>query len=377
MHNKKLNLFLLIFATVFFPRLFCSQKLQPVLERKTYTADGSLNIEKSAYGLSYNLKSKYYTYWNQSHFSTFGFNQEKPVDIKNGHFLDMEIRDFLPQKAFISVNMAKLKLYLFPFDSNNQVTVNTQDAKIECTLTDDEKLKIIRTTPKNEPMHFEYKDPFITLVGYFSWTKTCVTLCQVEEEKTIDFTNGYMLDHAKIFFLPDNLWQKAYNSCFLLNCPKKNSAHFHDNFPSLFVLPFDKDGVASFIDSHNRLVMLTVIYPALETIEKVQNQNLLEGKDETIEQVDPQKPIISDDTKNVVEPEKKQDPEPKVSPSPKKISNIPEIEPRKMVVDNNNSTQNPKQEPSFFSKYRWKVVCVSLVGLWLITMAIKKRFCFL
>lgn len=110
-------------------------------------------------------------------------------------------------------------------------------------------------------------------------------------------------------------------------------------------------------------------------IKKIQSQDLLKEKNETIKQAYPQKLVISDYT---IRTTQGKDLASNPSSTGRQISRktSSKNKSKKSLIDNHD-TQNPKPKPSnFFSKNRLNIICFSLFGLFCITMAIKKSFAF-
>lgn len=295
MYNKKLYLLTICFIKCY---LFSSQKPE-VLHLKIQITDltnqntciRDMTVKSSIF---YTDSSKDYVCFNQSHVSIFNFNKQEPLEMTKGYFLDFKEKNFFPEKAFVSENMAKLKLYLFPFDSNNQTTVLISDIKIECTLMNDNILKVKRTINNTETI-YEKNEFFDTSNGYFGWTKTCLTICDIDDCKkaglTIDNTNGYVLDQAKDFFLNDHVMITHAYSCCYGDCTQKELAHFHNNFPSLLVIPFNKDGKASFTDHSNQKISLEIIKPLDKKTDKISSSTKVYNESETNPNKESQNPV--------------------------------------------------------------------------------------
>lgn len=305
MYNKKLYFLNILFIKC---SLFSSQKSEDLclkIQITDLTNQNTRITDMTVKGsIFYTDPSKDYFSFNQSHVSIFNFNQKEPIKMAKGYFLDFKEKNFFPQKAFTPENMAKLKLYLFPFDSNNQTTVYISDATLEFTLTNENKLKIKKTTKNDETIIEKESDTFFATSnnGYFGWTKTCLTICDIDDYKkaslTIDNTNGYVLDQTKDFFLESTFNSKAYE-CLIKNCPQENTPHFHYNFPSLLIIPFDKGGKASFINHLNHEVLLEITDSAqIQTISTKKDIDLM-GK-ETINNADltPNPSLLKDKENN-------------------------------------------------------------------------------
>lgn len=307
----------------------------------------------------YDNQTEDWTCVNQSHVSIFSFNQKEPIYMEKGYFLDFKEKNFFPEAAFNPENMQKIKLYLFPFDSHNQTTVYTNNSTIEFTLINENLLKIKHIENKIEKT-FEKNTFFNTSNGYFGWTKTCITLCDINNLDTIKHANGYVLDQTKYPFLNTiKLNDEAFNSCNYIKCPQKDKPHFHEKFPSLLIIPFDKNGKASFVNHLNHEVQLELI----DTNQSNTNQNV---SHESVNQItnfqipiDTFKKISPLITNAII----------KDNNDPNRETN-PKTESQGSQIEKNKTT--PKS--SFFSLF--KIASFSLLTLFLITAIIKSHIFF-
>lgn len=313
----------------------------------------------------FDTKSEKYIYFNTSYCSIFSFKQKKPITMERGYFLDFEEKNFFPQKAFTAENCGHFKLYLFPFDANQKTTICTENSIIECTLKD-ESLLDITVKSSNLQKNISINQPSITSDGYLSWTTTCVTICAVNDSEkkhleTIDYNkdiDGFILDQ-KNNFLPNTFFSQAQDNCFIINCRQENTAHFHDNFPSLLIIPFDKNGKAFFVNHLNHEVRLELI----DANQSKTNQNV---SHESVNQITNfQIPI--DTVEQTISPS---------IPNPIIKDNNKDAPKTNCKTESKSSHEKNKTTPksSFFSLF--KIASFSFLTLFLITAIIKSHIFF-
>ncbi len=321
----------------------------------------------------FDTKSEKYIYFNTSYCSIFSFKQKKPITMERGYFLDFEEKNFFPQKAFTAENCGHFKLYLFPFDANQQTTIYTEKSIIKCTLKNS-MLDINLKNQREDHSHYtidrnvSINKSNQTTDGYLSFTSTCVTICTVDDSEkkrleTIDHNkdiDGFILDQ-KNNFLPSTFFTQAQNDCFIRDCPQENTPHFHFNFPSLLIIPFDKNGKASFVNHLNHEVRLELIDAnqsktnqnvSHESVNQIINFQIpIDTVEQTISHSIPN-PIIKDNNKNAPDRETNSKTESKSSHEKNKTT--------------------PKS--SFFSLF--KIASFSFLTLFLITAIIKSHIFF-